>query len=285
MTIKRAIFWVSLWVTLAIAFNIGVYFMYGTQKALEFFGGYIIELSLSIDNLFVFLMVFAAFGIKQDYQRRVLQWGIIGAVVLRLMFILAGISIVNKFHWVLYIFGLILIVSGIKMFKDQEQDECVDYSQSKTIKLLKRIIPVSDNLHEEKFFVRVNGVLHATPLFAILIIIEGADLLFNFDSIPAIFAITRDTMIVFTSNVFAILGLRSLYFVLERLHNSFRFVKYGVAILLMFTGVKLSILFFHIEIPLVLSIGLIIAILVLSIVLSVFIPVKQVECEISPAEK
>ncbi len=277
MSIRKAVRWVIFWMSLALAFNIGVYFILGKQQALEFLGGYIIELSLSLDNLFLFLLIFSSYGIVPAYQRRVLNWGIIGAGVLRLIFIALGVSIVNRFHWVLYIFGLVLILSGIKMFFSKEGQG--DYKDSYLLTLLGKIIPISKSLEGEKFFVKINGVLHATPLFAILVLIEGSDVLFAIDSIPAIFSITTDPLIVYTSNIFAILGLRNLYFVLERVHSAFRFVKYGVAVILTFTGIKLSILFFHLEIPLTLSVGIIFTIIILSIIASLIFPEEKMANE------
>lgn len=279
MSIKKAVLWVVFWILLAVLFNIGVYIFMGKQKALEFLGGYIIEKSLSMDNLFVFLMVFSCYGIPPMYQRRVLNYGIMGAVVFRLVFIMLGIAIINKFHWILYVFGVILIISGIKMFFNH--DKVSDFKDSRIIRLLGKIIPVSESLDGEKFFVRVNNVLYATPLFAILVLIEASDLIFAIDSIPAVFSITTDPLIVYSSNILAILGLRSMYFVLERIHEAFRFVKYGVALILTFTGIKLTVLFFHVEIPLLLSVGIIFSTIVISIILSLIFPAKAgIQCRI-----
>ncbi len=286
MTIKKALKWISFWVGLAVLFNIGIYlyFLYlapvkgvmiAHQKALEFFGGYIIELSLSVDNLFLFLLIFTSFSIPLKYQRRVLNYGIMGAIILRLIFIVLGVTIVNKFHWVLYVFGFLLMFSGLKLLYKEEKEP--DFSKNPLFKLLGKIIPVSATLEDEKFFVQKNRILYATPLLAILVLVEGSDIIFAIDSIPAIFSITRDPLIVYTSNIFAILGLRSLYFILEKLHNSFRFVKYGVAVILIFTGIKLAVLMFHFEIPLLLSILIIFGILALSVVLSVIIKNKEPE--------
>lgn len=277
MTIKKALWWVCFWVGLALIFNAGIYYFMGKEQALEFLGGYIIEQSLSLDNLFLFLLIFSSFGIESTFQRRVLNYGIIGAIVLRLVFVILGVAIVNRFHWVLYIFGLILIVSGIKMFFSKE--ECKSFDDSWIIRTLRRFIPISDCLHGEKFFVRIKNVLHATPLFAILVLIEGSDIIFAIDSIPAIFSITTDPFIVYSSNIFAIMGLRSMYFVLEKMHEAFHFVKYGVAAILTFTGIKLSLLYFHIEIPIVMSIGVIAGLLALSILASIIFPANPVlEC-------
>lgn len=267
MSAKKALSWVAFWIGLALCFNAGIYFFMGKEKALEFLGGYVIEQSLSIDNLFLFIMVFTSFGIKLEYQRRVLNYGIIGAIILRFIFIVLGIKVVNSFSWVLYIFGAVLIVSGIKMmYKQEEQD---DFQDSKIIKVLGRIIPVTDKLEGNKFFVRKNKVFHVTPLFAILILIEFTDILFAVDSIPAIFSITTDPFIVYTSNIFAILGLRNLYFVLGQLHEKFKYVKYGVAAILIFTGIKLLILIFDIHIPTEWSLAIIFFILAISVAVSI----------------
>ena len=266
MSTKKALSWVGFWVGLALCFNVGIYIFMGQQKAFEFLGGYVIEQSLSIDNLFLFIMVFSSFGIKPEHQRRVLNYGIAGAIVLRFIFVLLGITIVNMFHWVLYIFGAILIISGVKMMLKKEEEDNV--KDSKIIKLLGKVIPVTDQLHGEKFFVKKNKVLYATPLFAILILIEFTDILFAIDSIPAIFSITTDTFIVYTSNIFEILRLRNMYFLLGKLHEKFKYVKYGVALILTFTGVKLAVLFFDIHIPVEMSLVIIFSILALSIIAS-----------------
>lgn len=267
MSTKKALLCLGFWVGLAAIFDLGIYFFMGADKALQFLGGYIIEQSLSIDNLFLFLLIFSSFGIQPNFQRRILTYGIAGAVVLRLIFVILGVVIVSKFHWVLYVFGGVLIFSGIKMALKQDGDE--DFSGNRSIQLLNRIIPVSDTLDGEKFFTRKNNILYATPLLAILVLVEGSDIIFAIDSIPAIFSVTTDTFIVYTSNLFAILGLRNMYFLLEKLHHAFQYVKYGVAFILIFTGIKLSMLFFHIEIPLLVSLITIASILGVSILASV----------------
>lgn len=268
MSTKKALLWVAFWIGLALLFNVGVYLFMGQEKALEFLGGFVIEKSLSVDNLFLFIMVFSSFGIKPQYQRRVLNYGIAGALILRLIFVLLGVTIVNKFHWMLYIFGAILIISGIKMMFGHENNNMKD---SKILKLLGKIIPVSDSMEGDRFFVRKKNILYATPLFAVLILIEFTDIIFAVDSIPAIFSITTDPFIVYTSNIFAILGLRSMYFVLGNLHEKFKYVKYGVALILTFTGIKLSLLIVHVKIPVELSLVVIITILAASILTSGFI--------------
>lgn len=275
MNTKNALKWVIFWIAAALLFNTGIYFTLGEQKALEFLGGYVIEKSLSLDNLFLFLLVFGSFGISEKHQRRILNYGIIGALVLRFIFVILGVTIVSKFHWVLYIFGAILIFSGLKMLLKPENEEAENFKENKLIKLVNKIIPVTDKLHGEKFFVRINKILYATPLFAILVLIEGTDIIFAIDSIPAIFSISTDPFIVYTSNIFAILGLRSLYFLLAGINNTFKYVKHGVALILVFTGVKLSILFFHVEIPVALSVGIIFAILIASILISIIARKKE----------
>jgi tellurite resistance protein TerC len=274
MSVKRAVKFVFMWMGLAILFNLGIFiFTQDSTKALEFLGGYMIELSLSVDNLFLFLILFTSFGIKPAYQRRVLNYGIFGAIILRLIFILLGIKVVNSIHWILYIFGVILIFSGLKMMFGHEKEK--DHKDSKVLKVLSKIMPITDTMHEEKFFIREDKKLYATPLFAILILIESSDILFAIDSIPAIFSITTDPFIVYTSNIFAILGLRSLYFVLCALQEKFKYVKYGVALILMFTGVKLGVLFFGLEISIVASLLTIFTILVLSVLVSLFVTKRQ----------
>lgn len=268
MSTKKSLLHLTFWFALALIFNIGIYAFMGQEKAVAFLGGYVIEQSLSLDNLFLFLLIFESFSLKPEYQKRVLTFGIIGAIILRFVFVMLGISIINEFHWMLYIFGILLLVSGFKMlFKKEEGSNPKD---SKILKVLNKIIPVSDKLDGEKFFTRQNGILYATPLLAILILIEGSDLIFAIDSIPAIFSITTDPFIVYTSNIFAILGLRNLYFLLEKLHNNFAYVKYGVACILIFTGIKLSIAFFHIEISVLVSLVTIFTILLVSIAASIF---------------
>ncbi|WP_309353595.1 TerC/Alx family metal homeostasis membrane protein [Clostridium acetobutylicum] len=265
---KKALKHVILWILVALAFNLGVYFFTGKQSALEFLGGYVIELSLSLDNLFLFLIIFESFSLTDFQQKRILSYGIFGAMLLRLVFILLGVAVVDKFHWILYFFGILLIVSGIKMLLDKEHSNN-NYQNSFFFKLVSKFIPITNESDGDKFLLKRNGVLFATPLLPILVLIEGSDLLFAVDSIPAIFSITTNPFIVYTSNIFAILGLRSMYFLLERIHNKFQYVKFGVAFILIFTGIKLGILFFHIEIPIILSLLIIFVILALSIIFSV----------------
>lgn len=255
-----------MWASLAFLVNLFIYFIFGPSYGLEFLGGYIIELSLSVDNLFLFLIVFTSFNIPMVYQKRVLNYGITGAVVLRFIFIFLGVAIINKFNWLLYIFGFFLFFSGLKILLNKEEN--ADFSENKILKFMEHIIPVTDKLYGEKFFVRIRGVLYATPLLLILVLIESSDIIFALDSIPAIFSITTNPYIVYTSNIFAILGLRSLYFLLAKLDSMFSCIKYGVAFLLMFTGIKLFIAFWGIEISTVISLLVIAIILLLSVLFS-----------------
>ncbi|MBV4424476.1 TerC/Alx family metal homeostasis membrane protein [Clostridium tyrobutyricum] len=283
MSTKKSLIHLGFWIGMALIFNAGIYIFMGHEKALAFLGGYVIEQSLSLDNLFLFLIIFECFAVNPQYQKKILTYGIIGAIILRFIFIILGVTIINQFHWMLYIFGIILIISGIKMiFKN---DVVVNFKNSRVIGLLEKIIPVSDKIEGEKFFIRKNKILYATPLFAILILIEASDIIFAIDSIPAVFSITTDPFIVYTSNIFAILGLRNMYFLLEKLHNNFAYVKYGVACILIFTGIKLSITFFHINVSVITSLAIIFSILLTSIFVSIILsknkksPVNSKTCE------
>ena len=266
MGTKKHLFKLLFWILLSILFNIYIFYSRGEAAAIEYFGGYIVEMSLSLDNLFLFLMIFSNFGIKSEYQERVLLYGVFGAMVLRFIFIILGVSIISRFHFVLSLFGIVLLYSGLKMIF--EKTENVEFHDNFAFKILSKIIHVTNKFHGNKFFVRENKVLYATPLFAVLVVIEFSDVLFAIDSIPAIFSITTDTFIVYTSNIFAILGLRSMYYILERLNNMFKFMKYGVGCVLMFTGWKLVAIFFKIEISVLNSVLIIMIIMLTSILLS-----------------
>ena len=267
---KTAFKKVALLVALAMAVCAGVYVMMSPQAAFEFLGAYLIEFSLSIDNLFVFITVFTAFRVPVDYQHRALAWGIWTAVVLRFIFIFLGVSIVEKFTWVLYIFGFILIFSGYKMFKGDEEEEEKDVTDNIGYKLLAKFMPITKDFVGNHFVAKIDNKWHATPLLAALMVIEASDIMFAIDSVPAALSISTNMFIVYTSNILAILGLRQLYFVLEHLQERFAYVRYGVAIILAFTGVKLAILMFHIHIPILASIGFIFSVLVGSIILSIY---------------
>lgn len=266
MKTKKSVLNLIFWITLSILFNIFIFCTRGETAAVEYFGGYIVEMSLSLDNLFLFLMVFSSFKIKEEYQERVLLYGVLGAMVLRLTFILLGVAIISKFSFLLSVFGVILLISGLRvLFK---QNDNIQFHDNFAVKLLKKIMPVTNSFHEQKFFVKQNKIIYATPLFVALIIIEFSDIIFAIDSIPAIFSITTDTFIVYTSNIFAILGLRSMYYILQKMNNMFRFMKYGVGFILIFTGLKLVLLFWKIEISVTNSVLIIVSILLSSILVS-----------------
>lgn len=267
--IREALIWSLVWISLALIFNYGVYHFFGKEKGLEFLTGYLIEKALSVDNLFVFIMLFSMFQVEPKYQHKVLFWGILGALIMRAIFIFAGVALINRFHWIIYIFGAFLIYTGIKMLFHKE--EGIDPEKNPLVRLFKKFFPVTNEMHGGKFFVKINHKTYATPLFVVLIIIEFTDLIFATDSIPAILAISHDPFIIFSSNVFAILGLRALYFALAGITKYFSYLKYGLAAILVFVGVKMSIAgFFHF--PIVLSLLIILGILIISIVVSLMFP-------------
>ena len=267
-TTKTAFRNVSLLVAFALLCCGGIYLWMGEQAAMEFWGAYLIEFSLSIDNLFVFITVFTAFRLPVAYQHRVLAWGIWTAVVLRFIFIFLGVTIVEKFSWILYIFGAILLVSAWHMFKGDDENEEKDVTQNLAYRLLKKVMPITSEFDGNHFFTKKEGIRCATPLLAALLVIEASDILFAIDSVPAAFSISTNLFLVYTSNILAILGLRQLYFVLEHLQERFQYVRYGVAIILGFTGVKLLSVMFGIHISIPVSIGFIFLILTGSIILS-----------------
>ena len=278
----------AVWIAVSLVFCGAIYLFYPVashEKAMEFLAGYLIEKSLSMDNLFVFLMLFSFFGVERKYQHEVLFWGIFGALVLRSIFIFAGAAMVERFEWILGLFGLFLVYTGIKMF-GHDDDEQTDPSKNIFVKLFKKFFPVSDQMHGDRFFIIENGRRVATPLLIALIVIETTDVAFAVDSIPAVFSVSRDPFIVLTSNVFAILGLRALYFALVAIAKYFGYLKYGLGIILSFVGVKMlltmdgyvnalgrfvgvDINMPHIKVPTPLSLGIIFGVLLLSILLSV----------------
>ncbi len=262
---REALSWSIVWVALALIFNAGVWHWYGEQKGLEFLTGYLIEKSLSVDNIFVFVVLFTSFAVPPALQHRVLFWGILGALVMRAIFIAAGTLLIAKFHWVIYVFGALLIVTGIKLLLKPEAH--IDPTKNPLYKLFQRLIPATDGFRGPAFLVKEGGRWLATPLLAVLVAIEATDLVFAVDSIPAIFAVTRDPFIIFTSNIFAILGLRAMYFLLAGVIDRFVYLRVGLAAVLMFVGVKMTIAGL-IKIPTVVSLSVIAAILGLSIVCS-----------------
>ena len=277
VSIREALTMTAVWIGVSMVFCAGIYWLYPVdshEKAMEFLAGYLIEKSLSMDNLFVFLMLFTFFGIPRKYQHEVLFWGIFGALVLRSIFIFAGAAMVERFEWILAVFGIFLIYTGIKMFGHNDGEQ-VDPSKNIFVKVFKRFFPVTDKMHEDKFFVReyegagVSTKWLATPLFIALIVIETTDVAFAVDSIPAVFSVSRDPFIVLTSNVFAILGLRALYFALAAIAKYFTYLKYGLGIILSFVGLKMLLeVFWDIKVSTPLSLSFIFGILVLSMALS-----------------
>lgn len=267
VSVREAFTWSAVWVALALVFNAFIFQWRGSEAALQFFTGYLIEKSLSVDNIFVFALLFTYFAVPKAYQHRVLFWGILGALVLRAIFILAGAALLAKFHWILYVFGAFLLITGIKMaiFRDQQMDP----EKNPLLRLVRRFIPVKNEYHEDRFFVRENGKLWATPLFLVLVLVESTDLVFAVDSIPAIFAVTSDPFIVYTSNVFAILGLRSLYFVLAGVMDKFRYLKLGLSAVLVFVGIKMLLIDLF-KIPSLVSLAVIVVLLTVSIVASLW---------------
>lgn len=267
VSIKEALTWCAVWVTLALSFNVGIYFWRGHEKALEFLTGYLIEYSLSVDNIFVFLLIFSYFSVRPEYQHRALFWGILGALIMRATLIAIGATLISKFHWVIYLFGGFLILTGIRMASQKE--EGVHPETNPIVRLFRRFMPVTADYHQSKFFVKVDGRRFATPLAIVLLVIETTDLVFALDSIPAIFGVTHDSFIVYTSNVFAILGLRSLYFALAGLMGLFRYLKIGLSAVLVFIGIKMLLPIFHIEIPIQIALGVIAGILSVSVIASI----------------
>ena len=288
VNIGEALRMTGVWIAVSLLFCVGIYLLYPVEsheKAMEFMAGYLIEKSLSMDNLFVFLMLFSFFGVERKYQHEVLFWGIFGALVLRSIFIFAGAAMVERFEWVLGLFGLFLLYTGAKMFSHDEE-QLTDPSRNIIVRWFRRVYPVTDGMRDGRFFVIENGRRMATPLFVTLLVIETTDVAFAVDSIPAVFSVSRDPFIVLTSNIFAILGLRALYFALAAVAKYFKLLKYGLGVILIFVGVKmllamneyvnavaafagLDIQMPHVEIPTLVSLAVIFGMLLLSMLLSV----------------
>ncbi len=267
--VKEALIWSGVWVTLALLFNVVVYFSRGQEAALQFFTGYLIEKTLSIDNIFVFLLIFSAFQIPSAHQHKVLFWGILGALVMRAIFIALGITLIEKFHWMIYVFGMVLVITGIRIA--MEKDKEIHPENNPLLNMLKRVMPMTQELEGDKFFVKKAGKLLATPLFVALIIVETTDVIFAVDSIPAILAISSDPFIVYTSNVFAILGLRALYFALSGAMKYFHHLHYGLAAVLVFVGAKMILTDLY-HIPIFASLGFIAAAILVSVGASIAWP-------------
>ena len=266
ISVKEATIWSAVWISLALLIDLFILIRFGKVKALEFITGYVIEKSLSIDNIFVFILIFSFFSVRDKYQHKVLFWGVLGAIVMRALFIITGIALIQRFHWIVLIFGGFLLFTGIKMLF--HRDIKVDPGKNLIFRAFRKLLPVSETMHRDKFFVRLHGKLYVTPLFLVLIVIESSDLIFAVDSIPAILAISHDTFIVYTSNIFAILGLRSLYFAVAGIMRLFRHLKTGLAIILTYVGVKMLLAYFDLDIPVSISLMVISVILLFSILVS-----------------
>ena len=268
---REALMWSGLWIGLAAVFAVIVYYWHGRGASLQFITGYVIELSLSIDNLFVFLLIFRYFRVPSTHQHKVLFWGILGALVMRAVFIVLGVGLIKKFQWIIYIFGALLVYSGIKLFRQQEAE--IHPERNPLLRLFRKWMPVTKDYVGNKFFVRQPG-LYATPLFIVLLVVETTDVLFAVDSIPAILAITLNAFIVYTSNVFAILGLRSMYFALAGMMELFHYLHYGLALVLIFVGAKM-LGSHYLELPTELALGIVAGILIVSVLASLIHPRKR----------
>lgn len=269
--IKESLLWSSIWVALALLFNLGIYFWQGSEAALEFLTGYLIERSLSIDNIFVFLLIFSYFRVSPLYQHKVLFWGILGAMIMRVIFIIAGVALIQKFHWIIYLFGAFLILTGIKMALQKDKE--IHPERNPVLRLFRGFMPVTDHYEEGKFFVKRDGRYLATPLFVVLLVVETTDVIFAADSIPAILAITLDPFIVYTSNVFAILGLRALYFALAGIMRLCLSLHYGLSAILVFVGIKMLVADFY-KIPAGIALGAVAGILMISVAVCLLRPRK-----------
>jgi tellurite resistance protein TerC len=275
---REATTWCFVWVTLALLFNAGIHIWLGPEKALEFFTGYLIEYSLSVDNIFVFIIILSYFAVPAAYQHRVLFWGILGALIMRGIFIWTGALLLQHFHWVIYIFGAFLVFTGIKMLIKEETS--VHPQDNPVIKMLRRFMPLSPQYEGQRFFVKRNGNWAATPLFVVLLVVESTDLIFAVDSVPAIFAVSTDPFIVYTSNVFAILGLRSLYFLLAGVMDLFIYLRYGLGVVLGFVGIKMLLVDIY-KIPIGVSLGVVAGILAISIAASLLVRRRKGELPVS----
>lgn len=273
VSIKEAAVMVCAWVSLALLFGAAIWLVEGPRHALEFYTGYVLEYSLSVDNMFVFIMIFGYFAIPSHLQPKALIWGILGAVILRFVFIFIGVKLISAFSWTIYVFGALLIFTAAKMLLQKDDDE-FDPSQSFILKLFKKIMPIKTEYHGENFFIKEAGKWFATPLFATVLVIEMSDLIFAVDSIPAVLSITQDTFLVYSSNIFAIIGLRSLYFLLSGMANKFPYLKYGISVILFFVGAKMLISH-YVKIPVLASLGVIVGLLAASVLASKFFPPKE----------
>jgi tellurite resistance protein TerC len=267
--LKESLVWSTVWIVVALLFNAVIYFWRGTDVALQFLTGYLIERSLSVDNLFVFLLIFNYFRVPSAYQYKVLFWGILGALIMRAIFIAAGVTLINMFHWMIYVFGAFLVIIAVKIAFEKEIE--IHPENNPILIIFRKLMPVTNTYADDKFFIKKAGKTFATPLFIVLLVIETTDVIFAVDSIPAILAITTDPFIVYTSNVFAILGLRALYFALAGIMELFHYLNFGLAIILAFVGVKMLISNFY-DIPITIALGVVVLTLAVSILASIIFP-------------
>lgn len=270
--LKEALAWSGVWIALALLFALGMYYWFGPQAALEFLTGYIIEKSLSVDNIFVFVLIFSYFRVPALYQHKVLFWGILGALVMRAIFIFAGIALLQRLHWIIYIFGALLIFTGIKMVT--EKDKEIHPDKNPVLRLFRRLVRVTETYHADHFFVKQAGHYAATPLFVVLLVVETTDVIFAVDSIPAILGITVNPFIVYTSNVFAILGLRALYFALAGVMQLFHYLHYGLSAILVFVGAKMLLADVY-KLPVAVALGVIAGILLIAVIASLLRPPQR----------
>ncbi len=274
ISLKNALWTSVFWIALGLSFGVFVWFEQGPHSAFEYYSAYLMEKSLSIDNIFVFVLIFSAFGIKEKHYGRALFWGVIMAIILRIIFITVGVALVAKFHWILYIFGLFLVYTGYKMFAVSNEQE-FDPHKSKVYKLLKKFFPLVPHDGGGRYMIMENGKPAYTTLFVVVIMLAAIDVVFAVDSIPAVFAITQDKLVIYTSNIFAVLGLRSLFFLLKGASTRFEYLQQGIAIVLVFIGLKMLVEFFHINVPVYVSLMVIIICLVGSITYSIQIAEKK----------
>ena len=267
--VREAAVWSGIWVVVAIGVGAAIWWHYGSEFGMQYFAGYLIEKSLAVDNVFVWAMIFSYFAVPREYQHRVLFYGVVGALVFRAIFIAAGSVLIATFAWILYVFGAFLILTGIKMLV--QRNEHIDPSKSKTLKLFRRFVPTTDAYEGQKFLTRRNGVLMATPLLAVLVLVEVTDIIFAVDSIPAIFAVTQEPFLVFASNALAILGLRAMYFLLADLMHRFVYLKLGLSLVLIWVGIKMIISHAFVKIPTVISLGVVIATIAIAIGASLWV--------------
>src|SRR3989339_239718 len=272
ISIKESLVWSIIWIIVALAFNAGVYFWYGTEKALAFLTVYIVERSLSVDNIFVFVLVFSYFCVAPQFQYKILFWGILGALVMRAAFIIAGVALIHRFAWLTYVFGAMLVYIGMKLAFEKEKE--IHPEKNPVVNLFRKFFPVSRDHANGSFFTKIDGRIFATPLFLVLIVIETTDVIFAVDSIPAALAISTDSFVIYSANVFAILGLRALYFALAGAMETFHYLNYGLSVVLTFVGVKMLLADFY-HISTIRSLGIITLVLAVSIVLSLLKPRKE----------